>query len=184
MRRLSARIAIATVLGGLVSVGARMAQATTDTEMIGEAQRTLALYQKTDPGLAMFVSRSAGYAVFPTVTKGAVGIGGAHGTGILFEKGRPIGKASLSQVSVGAQIGGQEYSEIIFFETPRALMDFEQGHAAFSAAVSAVALKSGASANAKYREGVAVFTATKGGLMAEASVGGQKFSFEPFVRTQ
>jgi lipid-binding SYLF domain-containing protein len=183
MRRLSARIAVATVLVALVSV-ARMAYAASDTELISEAQKTLALYQKMDPGLAMFVSRSAGYVVFPTVTKGAVGIGGAHGTGVVFEKGRPIGKASLSQVSVGAQIGGQEYSEVIFFETPQALGEFEQGHAAFSAAVSAVALKSGASAAAKYKEGVAVFTATKGGLMAEASVGGQKFSFEPFVRTQ
>jgi lipid-binding SYLF domain-containing protein len=84
-------------------------------------------------------------------------------------------------VTVGAQVGGQEYSEVIFFQTPQVLADFKKGKSAFSAQASAVALTSGASANAKYQNGVAIFTATKGGLMAEASVGGQKFSFEPFA---
>jgi hypothetical protein len=83
-----------------------------------------------------------------------------------------------------SQLGGQEYSEVIFFETPSAVADFEKGKVALSAQVAAVALKSGASADAKYKEGVAVFTATKGGLMADASVGGQKFGYEPFARPQ
>src|SRR6185295_12473103 len=104
-----------------------------------------------------------------------------HGSGIVYEKGRAVGRATLNQVSVGAQIGGQEFAEIIFFETPAALAKFKTGNFAFSASISAVALKSGASANAKYTDGVAVFTATKGGLMLEAAVGGQKFAFEPFA---
>jgi lipid-binding SYLF domain-containing protein len=118
--------------------------------------------------------------VFPGVGKGGLVVGGAHGTGVLFENAMAMGKATLNQVTVGAQVGGQEYAEVIFFETPAAVAEFKAGKAAFSAQVSAVALSSGAAANAKYNHGVAVFTATKGGLMAEASLGGQKFSYEAF----
>ena len=120
--------------------------------------------------------------MFPTVVKGAVGIGGASGSGIVFEKGQALGKARLTQGTIGAQIGGQTYSEVIFFETVPALTDFKKGTLALAAQVSAVAASAGASKDAKYQEGVAVFTHEKGGLMAEASVGGQKFSFEPFGR--
>ena len=94
--------------------------------------------------------------------------------------GRPTGRATLSQVSVGAQLGGQEYAEVIFFETPQALAGFKKNEFTFSAQATAVALKSGAAANAKFKDGVAVFTSAKGGLMFEASLGGQKFKFEPF----
>jgi Las17-binding protein actin regulator len=152
-----------------------------DAELVTEARKTLAVFQKNDPSRAKFAARSAGCAVFPTITKGAIGVGGAHGTGVLFVKGKAMGKASLTQVTIGAQLGGQEYSEVIFFETARAVADFEKGNAALSAEAAAVALKSGASADAKYKGGVAVFTATKGGLMADASVGGQKFGYEPFA---
>lgn len=147
---------------------------------IADARSTVALYKKADPGIARFLEQSAGYAVFPSIDKGAVGIGGAHGKGVLFEKGQPTGKVTLSQVSIGAQLGGQSFSQIIFFEAPQELAQFKGGDFSFTAQASAVALKSGAAATAKYQNGVAVFTATKGGLMAEASVGGQKFSFEPF----
>jgi lipid-binding SYLF domain-containing protein len=154
-----------------------------EADLVASARETVALYKKADPGLKMFFENAAGYVVFPGVGKAGIGIGGAHGTGVLFENGKPIGKATLNQVTVGAQLGGQEYSEVIFLETPRAVTDFKQGHAAFSAQASAVALKSGASANAKYKDNVAIFTATKAGMMAEASVGGQKFSFEYFPPT-
>jgi lipid-binding SYLF domain-containing protein len=154
----------------------------TDQQLIAEANQTKAMFKTGDPGLAKFFEHSAGYVVFPGIGKGAVGIGGAHGNGIVYEKGRPVGRASMTQISIGAQVGGQEYAEVIFFETPASLAHFMSGNFAFSGAVSAVALKSGASANAKYRDNVAVFTATKGGLMLEASVGGQKFGFEPFAR--
>ena len=111
-------------------------------------------------------------------------MGGAHGTGVLVENGVPTGKVTLNQVTVGPQIGGQEYAEVIVFETPRVLANFKQGKVNFAAQASAVALDQGAAAVAKYRNGVAIFTQMKGGLMAEASVGGQKFSFEPFTSTR
>jgi lipid-binding SYLF domain-containing protein len=152
-----------------------------ENQLVAEATATKAVFMKTDPGLTTLFASAPGYVIFPSIGKGAVGIGGAHGTGVVFQQGRPVGKASLSQLTVGAQIGGQAYSEVILFETPETLAKFMQGHVAFSGQVSAVALKAGASADARYREGVMVFTATKGGLMVEASVGGQKFTFEPFT---
>jgi lipid-binding SYLF domain-containing protein len=150
------------------------------TREIEEAQATVADLKKADPELSRFFDEAVGYAVFPTVTKGAVGIGGASGSGIVFEKGKAVGKASLTQVTIGAQIGGKTYSEVIFFETVPALTDFKTGALALAAQVGAVAASAGASKDAKYQDGVAIFTREKGGLMAEASVGGQKFGFEPF----
>lgn len=147
---------------------------------VKEARETIEVFQKADPSISKFFSGSAGYAVFPTVGKGAIGVGGAGGSGVLFEKGNPIGKTSLAQVTVGLQLGGQSYSEIVFFQTAAALTDFKKGTFALAAQVSAVAAAAGASANAKYQHGVAVFTIAKGGLMYEASVGGQKFKYEPF----
>jgi len=147
---------------------------------VKDAQETIALFKKTDPGLSRFFDRSVGWAVFPTVGKGAIGIGGAHGGGVLFEGGQAAGTCTLTQVTVGFQLGGQAYSEIIFFESGATLADFKKGALALAAQVSAVAAAEGASANARYQLGVAVFTIAKGGLMYEASVGGQKFSFEPF----
>jgi lipid-binding SYLF domain-containing protein len=179
MTRFNARLAIAA-LAFSISAAVGTAQAATDSTLVADAQGTLATFQKTDPGLRSFTERSAAYVVFPSVIKGGVGIGGAHGSGVLFENGRPTGRSSLSQVSVGAQLGGQEYAEVIFFETPQALAGFKRGEFAFSAQATAVALKSGAAANAKFKDGVAVFTSAKGGLMFEASLGGQKFKFEPF----
>ncbi len=147
---------------------------------VADAQETIALFKRADPGLSRFFERSVGWAVFPTVGKGAIGIGGAHGSGVLFEKGKAVGSCTLTQVTVGFQLGGQAYSEIIFFESAETLADFKKGALALAAQVSAVAAAEGASANARYQLGVAVFTIAKGGLMYEASVGGQKFSFEPF----
>jgi lipid-binding SYLF domain-containing protein len=149
-------------------------------DAVQEARATIQVFKKADPGIAKFLGEAAGYAVFATVGKGAIGIGGAGGSGVLFEKGKPVGKASLAQVTIGFQLGGQAYSEIIFFESAAALDAFKKGNFALAAQVSAVAAASGASANAKYSQGVAVFTVTKGGLMYEASVGGQKFGYEPF----
>ncbi len=151
-----------------------------DASLVSDAKGTIQTFKKTDPKLDKFFSSAAGYAVFPTIGKGAVGIGGAGGDGVLFVGGQPVGKSSMGQVTIGFQVGGQSYSEIIFFETPSALNDFKKGNFALAAQVSAVALAAGAAANAKYQNGVAVFTATKGGLMYEASVGGQKFGYEPF----
>jgi lipid-binding SYLF domain-containing protein len=117
--------------------------------------------------------------VFPTVGKGAVGVGGAYGKGVLYENGTPVGYCDLSQASIGLQLGGQGYTEIIAFENQDALNRFKSGNFAFDAQATAVALKSGAGANAKYANGVAVFTMDEAGLMYEASIGGQKFSYQP-----
>jgi lipid-binding SYLF domain-containing protein len=167
-------------------MGANHARAAEDTpKLIHEANTTLAAFKATDPALSSFFDRAAGYAIFPSISKVAVGVGGARGSGVLFDKhGHPVGKATLSQLSVGVQLGGQSYAEIIFFETPQKLAEFKAGSFALSAEASAVALKTGSSANARFQNGIAVFTATKQGLMFEAAVGGQKFEFEPFASTK
>ncbi|HEX4927464.1 MAG TPA: YSC84-related protein [Burkholderiales bacterium] len=148
---------------------------------------------------AGFFSHSYGYAVFPTVGKGGIGLGGAYGTGRVYAQGRYVGDTSLAQLTIGLQLGGQAYSEIIFFQDKRAFGEFTSGNFEFGAQASAVAITAGASAQAsttgsgtttstssshakttgEYQKGVAVFTVAKGGLMYEASIGGQKFSYKP-----
>src|SRR4051794_24663043 len=175
MKTHRAPLALITLLSGLaLSVPALAA------DPVKDAQQTLALFTKTDPGLKTFLARSSGYVVFPSITKVGIGVGGAHGSGTLFDHaGNPVAKASVTQMTVGAQIGAQGYAEVIVFETPKAFSDFRGGEFPMAAQVSAVALSAGASENAKYRNGVAVFTATTAGLMLEASVGGQKFKVSP-----
>ncbi|MBA4276056.1 YSC84-related protein [Flavobacterium sp.] len=118
-----------------------------------------------------------GYVIFPNVGKGGLGIGGAIGNGVVYQNNKVIGLAKLSQVSIGFQAGGQAYREVIFFESKKELERFKNGQFEFSAQVSAVAVTAGASANIKFTEGIMVFTMQKGGLMYEASVGGQQFKF-------
>ncbi|HED16527.1 MAG TPA: hypothetical protein ENI64_06940 [Gammaproteobacteria bacterium] len=144
-----------------------------------EVAETTARFKNKDPSLKTYFKKAYGYAVFPTVGKGGIGIGGAYGSGEVFKKGRLIGKTSISQLTIGFQLGGQAYSELIFFKDKRTLEDFTSGNFEFDAQVSAVAVTAGASADADYNNGVAIFTIAKGGLMYEASIGGQKFSFEP-----
>ena len=133
---------------------------------------------KTDPSMSKLFSDSYGYVIFPKIGKGAIIIGGSGGNGVVYQQGKQIGTAKMAQVTVGAQVGGQAYREIIFFESKEALDRFKDNKVEFSGQVSAVALKSGASANAKYTDGVLVFTQDLSGLMAEASVGGQKFTYK------
>jgi lipid-binding SYLF domain-containing protein len=129
-------------------------------------------------GLMKPIFESAyGYVIFPNVGKGGLGVGGAAGNGAVYENKQLIGMAKLSQVSIGFQAGGQAYREVIFFETKREMDRFKESKFEFSAQASAVAVTAGASANAKYTDGVMVFTMQKGGLMYEASIGGQKFKF-------
>ena len=165
----------------VVSLAASTVLAADDNTLIADARATIQTFKKTDPKLDKFFGSAAGYAVFPTIAKGAMVVGGAGGDGVLFVAGQPVGKSSMGQASIGFQLGGQTYSEIVFFETPSALNDFKKGNFALAAQASAVALSAGAAASAKYEKGVAIFTATKGGLMYEASVGGQKFGYQPFA---
>lgn len=137
----------------------------------------LGLLEK-DPGMKDWFDNSAGYAVFPKVGKGGIGIGGAYGKGLVISGDRVIGNTSLSQLSIGLQLGGQVYSEFIFFYDQTALADFQRGNFELGAQASAVAATAGASADASYNKGVAIFTNVTGGLMYEASVGGQKFTYE------
>jgi len=150
---------------------------------------------------AKFFGSSYGYAVFPTIGKGGIGIGGAHGSGRVYAKGAHVGDTSMTQLTVGLQLGGQAYSQMIFFQDKRSFDEFTSGNFEFGAQATAVAITAGASAQAttggtgagasasgtqssastagNYQKGMAVFTVAKGGLMYEASIGGQKFSYKP-----
>ncbi len=150
---------------------------------------------------AEFFKTAYGYAVFPTIGKGGIGIGGAYGEGRVFVGGKHVGNSSMTQLTLGLQLGGQAYSQIIFFQDANAFNSFTSGNFEFSAQATAVAITAGVSAEANtgggmaagasggrndattahagYRKGMAVFTIAKGGLMYEVSLGGQKFSYTP-----
>jgi lipid-binding SYLF domain-containing protein len=142
-----------------------------------EASETVRKFKKKDPGIDSFFRTSYAYAVFPTVAKGGIGIGGAYGEGIVYHRGRRIGSAKLTQVSIGFQLGGQAYSEILFFQNAGTFKKFTNGNLKIGAGVSAVAITAGAAARTSFSHGVAVFTLAKGGLMYEASISGQGFEF-------
>jgi lipid-binding SYLF domain-containing protein len=152
---------------------------TGDEMQLSVAKAILDLTKK-DPGMQKFFDESAGYAVFPNVGKGGIGIGGAHGKGLVIADGKAIADTSLSQVSIGLQLGGQVYAEFIFFKDETALGHFQRGNFELGAQASAVAVTAGASADADYDKGVAIFTNVGGGLMYEASVGGQKFKYKAY----
>ena len=163
----------------LVLLGAAPALAASDDALVSDAKATIQTFKTKDPKIEKLFSTSSGYAVFPA--KGGFIVGGAGGDGVLFVGGKPVGTASMGQGSIGFQLGGQTYSEVIFFENPSTLADFKNGNFQLDAQATAVALSAGASAYANYTRGVAVFTMTKAGLMYEAAVGGQKFTFHPFA---
>jgi lipid-binding SYLF domain-containing protein len=167
------------LLTALIPVGV-MAQEGDDKKLLNDANKARDEFIKTDALMKNLFDNSAGYVIFPNVGKGAIGIGGAAGNGILYEQGNAVGKAKMKQVTVGFQFGGQAYREVIFFESKDALDQFKGGNFEFSGQVSAVAANKGASADVKDRNGILVFTQEKGGLMYEASVGGQKFGYSAF----
>lgn len=175
----------------------------TGASMAGPYSDTVTLFRNAGQS-ADYFHNSYAYAVFPTIGKGGFVVGGAHGTGHVYELGKYIGNTSMTQVSVGFQAGGQAYSQIIFFRDKRALDEFTSGQFAFDAGVQAVAITAaaggtigteGASGEASggkkdaltagsYYKGVAVFTIVKGGAMYQATVAGQKFSFKPRAGAQ
>ena len=169
---------IPMLLSGLFLTRLLVAQDDTQERIIHESKDAKASFLKTDPSMENLFKHSSGYVIFPNVGKGAAGVGGAAGKGAVYEKGTPVGTAQLVQVTVGAQAGGQAYREIIFFENRDAVDRFMHNKVEFSGQASAIAVKSGASANANYRDGVVVFSQEKGGLMLEASLGGQKFTYK------
>ncbi len=169
---------LAILISGLGTANFAIAQDDEkEAKIIADAGDAKADFIKSDGLLKNLFENSYGYAIFPNVGKGAIGIGGAAGNGIVYEKGAMVGKAKMTQVTVGFQWGGQAYREVIFFESKADMDRFKENNVEFSAQASAVAVTAGASANAKYANGVMIFTQQKGGLMYEASVGGQKFKF-------
>jgi len=148
-------------------------------DLTAGAEEALKSFKRADPGLDKFFKEAAGYAILPSVGEGGLIIGGQRGDGLLYEKNKAVGKITMSEVSVGAQVGGGSFSEIIFFETPAALGEFKKSKWEMSAKAKASVAASGVAANAKYEQGVAVFTLPKSGAMVSAAIGGQKFKYEP-----
>lgn len=172
---------------------------TSGTVLADKYDDTINLFKNAGASNSFFGNNYA-YAVFPTIGKGGFGIGGARGKGRVFRSGSHVGNTTMTQITLGFQIGGQSFSQIIFFEDQRSYREFTSGGFEFGANASAVAITASASASAatsgstagvsggkkdattlgtNYYKGMKVFTITKGGLMYEATIGGQKFSFRP-----
>ena len=197
-RRIIGRAA-ALALGAAVLAGAADAEHTGGGPT-GKDAETLDLFRHAGES-AVFFTRCYGYAVFPTVGEGGLVVGGARGSGHVYVHDRLVGATTMTQLSVGFQLGGQAYSEIIFFETPRELEEFRSGKFEFNAGASAIAITASASAsigtdrvssqasrsptdattNGDYQTGMAVFTIAKGGLMYAANIAGEKFTYRPFT---
>jgi lipid-binding SYLF domain-containing protein len=177
------------LLGAMLGISAGLAQAGSDTD-------TVKLFKDSSQS-ANYFHKSYGYAVFPTIGKGGVGIGAAHGSGHVYAQGKRVGNVTMNQLSIGMQLGGKAFSEIIFFKDKTALEDFTSGHFEFNAEASATAItasanvsvgttgaegggslsKNDAATAGEFTHGMAVFTIAKGGLMYTATLGGQKFSY-------
>ena len=147
--------------------------------LINAADAKLSEATTTDPTLRPVLDSAAGYAVFPEAGRGGVVVGGGYGKGVLYQNQRIIGYCDMSLASAGAELGGKQFTEIIVFKTPNALEKFKQGQFAFRADASAVALKSGAAANTEFKDNTAVYVMSQKGLMVDASLGAQSFTYEP-----
>jgi len=170
-------IAVTTVL--LAACGSTGPASESDAESLSnKCQAAVKRFEDQDSTIKKWFETAHGYAIFPSVAKAGLVVGGAGGKGQVYEKGEHVGYATLSQGTFGLQAGAQEYSEVIFFKDKYALGSFQKGNFELSAQASAVAIEEGASSTADYNNGVAIFTCVAGGLMAEASVGGQKFSYQ------
>lgn len=177
MRMIGMKLGSAALLVAMV-VGCQTAPKTADERAMlrDDADVTLKHMYRVS-SIKTFIDSSAGYVVFPSVGKGGLIVGGGYGRGIVYEGGKAVGYADLTKISVGATIGAQTYTEVLVFQTQAALQDFKAGKFKFSADATAVAIKEGVAA--KYVNGVAVFVDSKGGLEADASIGGQEFSYQP-----
>jgi lipid-binding SYLF domain-containing protein len=144
-----------------------------------DVQKAIIAIKSADPGIEAFFENAAGYAVFPSVGKAGFVIGGAGGKGLVIVGEMIDGYTSMSQVTIGLQAGGQKYAQFIFFKDDVALGHFKRGNFELGAQASAVLVTAGASADAAYDKGVAIFTHIAGGLMFEGTVGGQRFKYEP-----
>jgi lipid-binding SYLF domain-containing protein len=147
----------------------------------GDVDATIASLSRRHPEAGQLFATSYGYVVFPEVWIGGAGIGGGHGEGVVFERGVAVGTAAVTKFTIGAQIGGQRMSEVIFFETEPAMRRFQSSGLEFDASATAVALGEGVTATAGYENGVRVFAITDRGMMAAATIGGQSFDYRPLA---
>ena len=170
---------VVTVVAGLLGSCATAPASREDRQaLIAEAAARLRQMSAEDSELGALVRRSHGYSMFPNVGKAGLGVGGAYGRGVVYERGQHIGYSDLSQGSVGVQVGAQSYSELVLFENKAALDRFKAGQFGFAADASAVVLKSGVATNANFVDGVAVVVQPIGGAMVEAAIGGQQFTYQ------
>lgn len=173
---LAARVVAAAVL---VSSSAWAAE----PKEVKEAKEALDAFKTKDAGLKKHLDKAVGYVVLPRVQKGGFLVAGGGGEGVLFEKGVAVGTVKMSQMTFGAQVGGQSFSELVLFSTPEALKSFKAAETELEAGgTSAVAGNAETTKNLEFKNGVAIVTMVRGGVMAEASVGGQKFEFTPFEK--
>jgi lipid-binding SYLF domain-containing protein len=172
-------IVIGLVFGLLVGCGSTKPESGKQADTLdSDCKAAVTKLKNTDPSIQRWFDTAHGYAIYPSVGKGGLVVGAAYGRGQVYEKGKHIGYSTIKQGTIGLQAGGQEFAEVIFFKDKQALDAFREGNFELGAQASAVAVKAGASADADYSGGVKVFTLVAGGLMAEATVGGQKFAYE------
>jgi len=155
-----------------------------DKTLEREVAAALKRLELEDPGIRQLLDDSYAYAVFPSVGKAALVVGGAYGHGLVFEKGKPIGHATLAQTTVGVQIGGDTFTEVIAFDSKESLERFKEGNVVFAASASAVLVKAGAAGTADYEDGVCALAYSQGGMLLEAAIGGQKFDFKPMEESR
>ncbi|MEY3874814.1 MAG: hypothetical protein RL363_1535 [Bacteroidota bacterium] len=160
------------------NASANLNQTRKDKKIIADCIDAKAAFISSDGLMKNLFNNAYSYAIFPNIGKGGFGIGGATGNGAVYRRGVLIGMAKMTQLTIGFQAGGQAYREVIFFENERVLNEFTDSKFEFSAQASAIIAAEGAAANVKYNNGVMIFAQPKGGLMYEASIGGQKFTYK------
>jgi lipid-binding SYLF domain-containing protein len=173
------RTILLTILAWMLAAPALAFEPDVNSEMELDVAKAILAIKRADPGIEAFFENAAGVAVLPSVGKGGLVVGAAYGKGLVIVDDEVVGYTSMTQGTIGLQIGGQKYAQFIFFKDATAIDHFRRGNFEFGAQASAVAISKGASADASYDGGVAVFTHAAGGLMIEGSVGGQKFTYEP-----
>ena len=172
-------LALVTVVAGLLGSCATAPASREDkAALVAAATTRLQQMRQEDPALGALVQRSYSYALFPDVGKAGLGVGGAYGRGVVYERGQHIGYSDLTQGTVGVQVGGQSFSELLVFESKAALDRFKAGQFGFAAGASAVVLKSGVATTPNFVDGVAVVVQPIGGAMVEAAIGGQQFTYQ------
>lgn len=174
------RSLLALTLAALLAAPAVHAQDAKQERLIDDAENAKSAFIESNEQLQQLFDHAYGYAILPNVGKGAAGIGGAAGSGIVYEKGEAIGLVKMKQLTVGLHFGGQAYREVIFFEDKATLERFKTNELEFADQTSATAISSEENKDATYKDGILVFTQKKSGLMYDASIGGQKFNYDSF----